>query len=182
MMNVWISVRLAVLLALSGGAIALEATSANADEDTAAQGAALTPQTEQAATISDSSSNGETAQSASTTMPDTASADELPPAEVAPTETAATTNESATAAVVNVADLTSETPAAPAATTVDEWLAQIEASLTQITGVQIEETEAGLQIVLETAEGELAMPATPTVRSEERRVGKECRSRWSPYH
>ena len=22
----------------------------------------------------------------------------------------------------------------------------------------------------------------PTVRSEERRVGKECRSRWSPYH
>ena len=24
--------------------------------------------------------------------------------------------------------------------------------------------------------------ATPTDRSEERRVGKECRSRWSPYH
>src|SRR2546421_6998783 len=24
--------------------------------------------------------------------------------------------------------------------------------------------------------------ALPTVRSEERRVGKECRSRWSPYH
>src|SRR3712207_7963927 len=23
---------------------------------------------------------------------------------------------------------------------------------------------------------------TPFVRSEERRVGKECRSRWSPYH
>src|SRR2546422_9155013 len=23
---------------------------------------------------------------------------------------------------------------------------------------------------------------TPPVRSEERRVGKECRSRWSPYH
>ena len=23
---------------------------------------------------------------------------------------------------------------------------------------------------------------TPLVRSEERRVGKECRSRWSPYH
>ena len=22
----------------------------------------------------------------------------------------------------------------------------------------------------------------PLVRSEERRVGKECRSRWSPYH
>ena len=24
--------------------------------------------------------------------------------------------------------------------------------------------------------------ATVTLRSEERRVGKECRSRWSPYH
>ena len=24
--------------------------------------------------------------------------------------------------------------------------------------------------------------ATRTTRSEERRVGKECRSRWSPYH
>src|SRR3989475_701766 len=24
--------------------------------------------------------------------------------------------------------------------------------------------------------------AVPTSRSEERRVGKECRSRWSPYH
>ena len=23
---------------------------------------------------------------------------------------------------------------------------------------------------------------TPEARSEERRVGKECRSRWSPYH
>src|SRR5258708_20640938 len=25
-------------------------------------------------------------------------------------------------------------------------------------------------------------PPTPKMRSEERRVGKECRSRWSPYH
>ena len=25
-------------------------------------------------------------------------------------------------------------------------------------------------------------PATANLRSEERRVGKECRSRWSPYH
>ena len=24
--------------------------------------------------------------------------------------------------------------------------------------------------------------ASQTIRSEERRVGKECRSRWSPYH
>ena len=27
-----------------------------------------------------------------------------------------------------------------------------------------------------------AAATTPTTRSEERRVGKECRSRWSPYH
>ena len=30
---------------------------------------------------------------------------------------------------------------------------------------------------------EILRPVTlPLVRSEERRVGKECRSRWSPYH
>ena len=27
-----------------------------------------------------------------------------------------------------------------------------------------------------------AFRGSATVRSEERRVGKECRSRWSPYH
>ena len=27
-----------------------------------------------------------------------------------------------------------------------------------------------------------ALMVGPAVRSEERRVGKECRSRWSPYH
>ena len=25
-------------------------------------------------------------------------------------------------------------------------------------------------------------PSNSAIRSEERRVGKECRSRWSPYH
>ena len=34
-----------------------------------------------------------------------------------------------------------------------------------------------------TVEGEMkASPFGPGGRSEERRVGKECRSRWSPYH
>ena len=46
------------------------------------------------------------------------------------------------------------------ATTVEAWLAQIEASLTQITGVRVEETETGLQVVLETADGEVATPTT----------------------
>ena len=32
-----------------------------------------------------------------------------------------------------------------------------------------------------TAQGEWYM-TTHNIRSEERRVGKECRSRWSPYH
>ena len=27
-----------------------------------------------------------------------------------------------------------------------------------------------------------SLPGEPANRSEERRVGKECRSRWSPYH
>ena len=30
--------------------------------------------------------------------------------------------------------------------------------------------------------GEITYSAISIVRSEERRVGKECRSRWSPYH
>ena len=35
--------------------------------------------------------------------------------------------------------------------------------------------EGGKPVVITNAEGE-------RTRSEERRVGKECRSRWSPYH
>ena len=34
----------------------------------------------------------------------------------------------------------------------------------------------------ETAVGVLKNDGSEVVRSEERRVGKECRSRWSPYH
>jgi len=49
------------------------------------------------------------------------------------------------------------------ATTVAEWIAQIEASRVQITGVRVESTETGLQVVLETADGELSTPTTETV-------------------
>src|SRR2546425_2626200 len=35
---------------------------------------------------------------------------------------------------------------------------------------------------LESAEPRMAQQAAIGQRSEERRVGKECRSRWSPYH
>ena len=44
------------------------------------------------------------------------------------------------------------------ATTVTEWLAQIEAARVQITNVRVEETVAGLRIILDTAEGELTAP------------------------
>ncbi|MEO0767845.1 MAG: TonB-dependent siderophore receptor [Cyanobacteria bacterium J06649_4] len=46
------------------------------------------------------------------------------------------------------------------AITVTEWVAQIEASLVQITDVRVEATDAGLQVVLETADGTLAEPIT----------------------
>jgi len=57
----------------------------------------------------------------------------------------------------------SERPRLPSthpATTVDEWLTQIAQATVQITGVRLETTEAGLQVVLETAGGELVAPTT----------------------
>src|SRR3989441_2247780 len=45
----------------------------------------------------------------------------------------------------------------------------------------------GTPIAVSTCEGSIAPvlqadPEEQAIRSEERRVGKECRSRWSPYH
>ena len=40
--------------------------------------------------------------------------------------------------------------------------------------------EGGEPVVITNSEGARTTPSV--VRSEERRVGKECRSRWSPYH
>ena len=42
--------------------------------------------------------------------------------------------------------------------------------------------EGRLLEVLEKSALELPEPGCVHYRSEERRVGKECRSRWSPYH
>src|SRR3989442_14618835 len=39
-----------------------------------------------------------------------------------------------------------------------------------------------LEQVRESAQSPLSHAYAATTRSEERRVGKECRSRWSPYH
>ncbi|QYO67885.1 TonB-dependent siderophore receptor [Leptolyngbya sp. 7M] len=49
------------------------------------------------------------------------------------------------------------------ATTIEDWVAQIEASLVQITNVRVETTEAGLQVILETAGGSLEVPETRSV-------------------
>ena len=38
------------------------------------------------------------------------------------------------------------------------------------------------KVHIEMQGAEHAFDTFPSVRSEERRVGKECRSRWSPYH
>ena len=52
---------------------------------------------------------------------------------------------------------------------------------------QIAQYCAGVAMVLDSAKlvafwGPVAAKVTQNMRSEERRVGKECRSRWSPYH
>ena len=54
------------------------------------------------------------------------------------------------------------TPSIPA-TTVEEWQAQIAQSRVTITNVRVEATAAGLQVVLETAGGDLTAPATQAV-------------------
>ncbi|MBE9077523.1 TonB-dependent receptor [Romeria aff. gracilis LEGE 07310] len=56
-----------------------------------------------------------------------------------------------------------DSPTSRPATTVADWVAQIEASQVQITGVRLEPTETGLSIVLETAAGDLPTPTTQTV-------------------
>src|SRR2546430_16544909 len=42
--------------------------------------------------------------------------------------------------------------------------------------------ELGVRVLPNTAGCHSVREAVSTARSEERRVGKECRSRWSPYH
>jgi iron complex outermembrane recepter protein len=49
------------------------------------------------------------------------------------------------------------------AVAIEDWIAQIEASLTQITNVQVEATETGLQVILETEDGVLDVPETRSV-------------------
>lgn len=57
----------------------------------------------------------------------------------------------------------SASPEQTPATTVTDWLAQLEASLVQITDVRIDSAAAGLSILLETTGGELTSPTTEVV-------------------
>ena len=76
---------------------------------------------------------------------------------------------------------------------VDKLLISIFANPGNITDDQIKKyvsKHRGLQNVLqysgsnlnESVVGDITLACTDPNRSEERRVGKECRSRWSPYH
>ena len=51
----------------------------------------------------------------------------------------------------------------------------------EITPISVGDTRSQSDIILR-ASGGYDVTTTITLRSEERRVGKECRSRWSPYH
>ena len=60
--------------------------------------------------------------------------------------------------------------------------AAIQGDYGHIKRIQIESEERRLALRLETLKLEREQLKNKTYRSEERRVGKECRSRWSPYH
>src|SRR5256884_6040767 len=51
-----------------------------------------------------------------------------------------------------------------------------------ISGLTTEEIARAFLVPAETMKRRLTRAKSKIKRSEERRVGKECRSRWSPYH
>src|SRR2546429_1686708 len=62
---------------------------------------------------------------------------------------------------------------------VADWFAEREMSTAM--AVMLTSWPVGLGVAAATLGG-LATASSWRMRSEERRVGKECRSRWSPYH
>ena len=58
----------------------------------------------------------------------------------------------------------------------EEVLQEVNGSLEPLTNEQVREHQE------QYGPNELVEGKKKTIRSEERRVGKECRSRWSPYH
>jgi len=80
--------------------------------------------------------------------------------EAAAAETEAPTPETETVDVTAIPRLTEQNQPA---TTVEAWMTQLAQARVTITGVRVEETEAGLQVVLETDGGDLPAPNTQTV-------------------
>ena len=56
------------------------------------------------------------------------------------------------------------------------------AEKTRYSDAELEEFRAIINEKLELAQRDYELLKASLTRSEERRVGKECRSRWSPYH
>src|SRR3712207_9384212 len=61
-----------------------------------------------------------------------------------------------------------------------QQIAELTASGCQIVRVAVPDTDdaEALPVIAKKSQ----IPVIADIRSEERRVGKECRSRWSPYH
>ena len=54
----------------------------------------------------------------------------------------------------------------------------VNAGIAGFTGISTD----GIDTIIISADQNEGDNIAPVIRSEERRVGKECRSRWSPYH
>ena len=67
-----------------------------------------------------------------------------------------------------------------------EHIANIHADAASQALVEVDVRAEAVPVAIEGKTNQLALAvehrATRVTRSEERRVGKECRSRWSPYH
>ena len=66
------------------------------------------------------------------------------------------------------------------ARTTVEALAAARGELDRVNVFPVADGDTGTNMYLTARDAAAAVDAAP--RSEERRVGKECRSRWSPYH
>ena len=66
-----------------------------------------------------------------------------------------------------------------------EWQTDCAAQITDLVAIKAEQDESYLHTLspeLQRLTVDLYNEVSEVLRSEERRVGKECRSRWSPYH
>src|SRR5438093_9101090 len=66
---------------------------------------------------------------------------------------------------------------------VSDWSSDVCSSdLRAAAGSSVPITPRQLEAIIRLSEAGARLRLSEAVRSEERRVGKECRSRWSPYH